>query len=329
MAVGKTLLKSTLFSLRDPALALAHVNAELSEDNDACMFITLFCGMIHLKTGDMIYSCAGHNPPLLMRGSGSVEWVTPAPCPPVGICPGIAYHNHSVRLAPGDLLLLYTDGVTEAMDPSDVLFGDERLLDFARRHREDSASDLVGALRQVVHAHAAGAEQSDDITALAVRYLGPSDGAESTPTGTIPSAERSPDASLSLHNRIDELPRLREWLDALAGPLSLSAEIVGQLHLALEEWVANVVAHAFPDGGEHTIQLRLWRMPSEVRIAIEDDGEPFDPTARAEPDTTLPLEHRPIGGLGIHFVRKTMDGFSYRREGKSNIVTLVKRIDEG
>lgn len=171
MAVGKTLLKSTLYSLRDPALALAHVNAELSEDNDACMFITMFCGMIHLKTGDMIYSSAGHNPPLLLRGTGLLEWLTPASCPPVGICPGIAYHNHSARLAPGDLLLLYTDGITEAMDPSDVLFGNKRLLDFARQHREDSARDLVEALCQVVHAHAAGAEQSDDITALAVRYL--------------------------------------------------------------------------------------------------------------------------------------------------------------
>ncbi|MDZ7620578.1 MAG: ATP-binding protein, partial [Patescibacteria group bacterium] len=229
---------------------------------------------------------------------------------------------------PRDMLLLYTDGVTEAMDPADVQFGDERLLDFAQRHREDTARELVANLRQAVQAHAAGAEQSDDITALAVRFL-PTSKVEMAGTEDAASnGTPAPNASLSLPNRIDELPRLREWLEEQAGPCLLSSDIVGELHLALEEWTVNVISYAFPEGGEHAIELRLWRMPGQVRIQIEDDGEPFDPTARAEPDTTLPLEHRPIGGLGIHFIRKTMNTVSYRREGGRNVVTLTKDLPE-
>jgi len=212
------------------------------------------------------------------------------------------------------------------MNPSDVLFGDERLLDFAQQHRQAGAADLVRMLCEAVHSHAAGAEQSDDITALAVRYLsGPNASAPGTSEAEQP-AETSPASSLVLQNRIDELPRLATWLDELGASRALPSEATRDLHLALEEWLTNVISYAYSDEKEHAIRLRLWHMPGQLRIEIADDGEPFDPTARREPDTTLPLEHRPIGGLGIHFVRKTMDGFSYRREDGHNIVTLTKHL---
>jgi sigma-B regulation protein RsbU (phosphoserine phosphatase) len=325
MAVGKTLLKSTVQTVRAPARALRHVNNELAEDNASCMFITLFCGILNLKTGDFIYANAGHNPPLLRRQNGTVERLDERASPALGMQPGTAYQNHSLRLGHSDLLVLYTDGVTEAMSPADVMFGEADLLAYLRREGQQPAKPLLEGLGRAVHTHAAGAAQSDDITALAVRYLAEPINPDGKPGAEV--AARAPDAKLSLSNHLEELARLTAWIEELATALTLSAELAGNLNLSLEEWVVNVISYAYEDQADHAIELRLWREPGELRITIEDDGRPFDPTAQAEVDTTLALEHREIGGLGIYFIRKTMDQFAYRRESGHNIVTLVKKLE--
>ena len=91
----------------------------------------------------------------------------------------------------------------------------------------------------------------------------------------------------------------------------------------------NVVSYAFPGEGRHEILFRLWREQSRVIVAIEDDGQPFDPTAQAEPDTTAGIAERSIGGLGIHFIRKTMNAMGYRRDNGRNIVVIDKHISSG
>jgi sigma-B regulation protein RsbU (phosphoserine phosphatase) len=323
MAVGKTLMKSSVQTLRTPGRALAHVNHELAEDNESCMFITMFCGILNLKTGDFIYANAGHNPPLLARLDGSVEALDERPSPALGACLGASYPNHSRCLKPGDLLVLYTDGVTEAMSPENEMFGDDGLLEFVRRDGHLDAKPLLENMAQAVQAHAAGAPQSDDITALVVRYRDVMD----TPEESAKPANRPPDASLNLLNQLGEFPRLVAWIEEQGRMLELPPPLVSTLNLALEEWVVNVIQYGYEDDLEHRIELRLWLDATEVRIVIEDDGRPFDPTAQAEADTSLPVAERPIGGLGIHFIRKTMDRFSYRREDDHNMITLAKSLD--
>jgi sigma-B regulation protein RsbU (phosphoserine phosphatase) len=326
MAVGKTLLKSSIQTLRDPARALGHVNVELAEDNDSCMFITLFCAVLNLRTGDLIYANAGHNPPVLARVAGDLESVAEPPGPALGVAPAAVYANHSRRLLPGDLLVLYTDGVTEAMNPAYAMFGDDGLEDYVRRESRCGTKAFLEGLGRVVHAHAAGAPQSDDITALAVRHLAPAAPvAEATPrVDTAPPAP--PAATLELRNHLDELPRLAAWVEATSARLALPADLSMKLNLVLEEWVVNVVSYAFTDAATHPIAVRLWRVGDQLRIEVEDDGRPFDPTAQAAADTSLAIEHRAIGGLGIHFIRQTVDTFGYRRESGRNIVTLIKRL---
>lgn len=136
----------------------------------------------------------------------------------------------------------------------------------------------------------------------------------------------SPDSVLRLTNSLAELPRLIAWLKAHGASCGLPPALVSSLDLALEEWVVNVISYAYEDKASHTIELRLRRDADEVRVTVEDDGRPFDPTLHAEADTSLAPEHRQIGGLGIHFIRKTMDRFDYRRENGRNIVTLAKKL---
>ncbi|NLX96796.1 MAG: SpoIIE family protein phosphatase [Rhodopirellula sp.] len=328
MAVGKTLLKSTVQSVRAPARALAHVNDELAEGNESCMFITMFCGILNLKTGDFIYSNAGHNPPLLARRDGTVERLDDAPGLILGIASGAAYEDHSRRLNAGDLLLLYTDGVTEAMDSAKLLFGDDRLREFVHRNGHQAPQPLLENLGTAVHAHAGSAAQSDDITALAVRYRTQRSGGEDlSPAADI--TRPTPDATVSFRNDLDELTRLAGWLQEQGSALRIPASLLMSLNLALEEWLINVISYAYGDDDEHRIVVRLWRGRDELLMEIEDDGRPFDPTVQAETDTSLPLEHRPIGGLGIHFIRQTMDRLTYRREGGRNRITMAKSLVGG
>ena len=323
MAVGKTLLKSTIQAVRNPGRALTLVNTELAGDNDSCMFITAFCGILNLRTGDLTFANAGHNPPLVVRTGGQADSLRRKPGPALAAMPGSCYENEIARLAPGDLLLLYTDGVTESMDPANTMFSEEQLASIARREHQAAARPLIEAIVRAVHAHAAGTEQSDDITLLAVRVQAYPDAAGQTAGGSAPPAR------LSLANRRDELPLLAAWIDEQAAALSFPAPLAMSLNLALEEWVVNVISYAYADAAAHTIELRLWRGPDRLRIEIEDDGRPFDPTAQAAPDTDAPLELRKIGGLGIHFIRKTVDEMSYHRRDNHNLLILVKRLPAG
>jgi anti-sigma regulatory factor (Ser/Thr protein kinase) len=237
--------------------------------------------------------------------------------------PGSRYENESARLAPGDLLLLYTDGVTESMNPASVMFGEEQLAAIAQREHRAATRVLIEAIVRAVHVHAAGTEQSDDITLLAVRVQTYPDAAGQAASSAAPLSR------LTLANRRDELPRLAAWIEEQAGALSFSAPLAMSLNLALEEWVVNIISYAYADAAAHAIELRLWSEPGRLRIEIEDDGRPFDPTVHAAPDTDAPLEFRKIGGLGIHFIRKTVDEMRYHRRDNHNLLTLVKQLPAG
>lgn len=321
MAVGKTLLKSTVQSVRDPARALAHVNDELEEGNDSCMFITMFCGILNLKSGDLIYANAGHNPPLVLRVDGTVELLDDPPDLIVGVASGAHYEVHSRRLNPGDLLLLYTDGVTEAMSSAGEQFGDSRLREFVQQEGCRRAKELLECLGRAVRAHAGPAAQSDDITALAVRYHGAPGGEEGAPAAF--GAVREADAMLTLRNQLDELPRLADWIRETGYRLGVLEPVRARLNLVLEEWLVNVISYGHVEGGEHVIELRMWRSGDELWVEVADDGRPFDPTVQTRADVSLPLEHRPIGGLGIHLIREMVDRFMYHRQDDRNVITLV------
>ena len=151
---------------------------------------------------------------------------------------------------------------------------------------------------------------------------------ERTPSAPHPTggATAPPKTTIRLRNHLDDLATLVAWLETDVAALDVPPSLVMTLNLVLEEWIVNVISYAYTDTLEHTIELRLWRTATELRIEIEDDGRPFDPTAQADVDTTLPIEQRKIGGLGIHFIRKTMDHFAYRRENGRNLVTVAKTI---
>jgi phosphoserine phosphatase RsbU/P len=173
MARAMTLLRMEALRGAPPAEILSRVNEQLCENNDAGMFVTLFCGVLDVKSGAFDYSNAGHNPPLTGAANRDFARLAVPRGLVAGMIEGAVFKDAHSALAPGDVLLLYTDGVTEAMNPENELYGEERLLSLLDAARFRSAQSLVNAVRKDVVAFATGAAQSDDITLLAIRYLAP------------------------------------------------------------------------------------------------------------------------------------------------------------
>lgn len=139
-------------------------------------------------------------------------------------------------------------------------------------------------------------------------------------------AQGSRQLRLSFSADLDELAPLAEAVEAVGDELGWEPATVMRMNLVLEEIIANIVNHGYADGRPGRIEVWLDADPAEVRLRIEDDADPFDPFAVAEPDLSLAIEDRPIGGLGVHFVRSYTDAQAYQREDGRNRVTLVKRL---
>ena len=129
-------------------------------------------------------------------------------------------------------------------------------------------------------------------------------------------------------NAVSEIGRLHASVSQFCRENGLSADIEGDLSLALEEILMNVIRYGHPEGGRHEILINLSLENECVTVEVEDDGTPFNPLDAPEPDIEAPIEKRPIGGLGIHLVRILMDGLEYRRTNGRNLLSMRKRLTD-
>jgi sigma-B regulation protein RsbU (phosphoserine phosphatase) len=196
MAVTKTLIKSRAADDPSTGSILTHVNDELARDNSECMFVTLFLGILHTGSGEVTFANAGHNPPYIKRADGRVERLGTEKNCVVGVMRDMTFGEGRTLMVPGDTMLLYTDGVTEAMDSEQRLFSEARLADMLASRTQDSAQALVEEIAAEVRRFESGTEQSDDITLLVLGYLGKKN---EEPSATL---------ELTAENQISEIPRV-------------------------------------------------------------------------------------------------------------------------
>ena len=301
MATIRSLFRSVTAHEEHAHLIAARINDTLSEQNDQNMFVTLFVGVLDLKSGRLHYCNAGHNAPLL-----NGEFLPVHANLPIGVLSGFEYEAQEITLERSDLLFLYTDGLTEAENTRHELYGEARMLAAIKGKLALRPRQIVDTMCAELAAFVGEAQQSDDLTMLAIRYQVP---------------------AIVMRNDIQQIPTLAEWVDGLHVP----AEFNMPINLALEEAVSNVMLYAYPGRTDGKVFVEYLEMPAgdgkQMIFTISDSGIPFDPTAKGEADITLSAEERAIGGIGIHLVRQLMDQISYERIDDKNILTLIKKVE--
>jgi sigma-B regulation protein RsbU (phosphoserine phosphatase) len=310
MAVTKTLFRATAGDGGTPGEILARLNAEICRDNESCMFVTFFCGILNIRTGEVDYSNGGHNLPYHLHDDG-LSPLENLGGRSLGLVEQSPYTSGHMVLRPGETLLLYTDGVTEAMDRSRALYSEQRLEELLEAAGSSTPRQMISDLIRDVRNFAGDVPQSDDITALALRYFG---------TGKGGNVE------IRILNRLADLAAARQALTEFARQNRVLEDVVHDLNLALGEILTNIISYGYPDSGQHEILVRLSIQSGEIRFEVEDDGRPFNPLNAPEADTSKPLEERDLGGLGIHLVRKLTDGLEYRRQEGKNLLIVKKRL---
>jgi serine phosphatase RsbU (regulator of sigma subunit) len=172
MAAAKTLIKVHALRAESTAGIVTRVNRELSVNNDYCMFVTLFLAIINLKTGEVVMTNAGHNPPYRVRQEKGIESISDRNGPAVGVMETSNYTESTMMLERDDLVVVYSDGVTEAKDQSNQLYGEARLEELLRSDSVSTAESTVRAIADAVTTFEEGTRQSDDVTVIAIQYHG-------------------------------------------------------------------------------------------------------------------------------------------------------------
>lgn len=307
MMRAKTELKSLTEADNQICDVFTHGNAALCEGNDAGMFVTAWQGGLNLETGLVKYANAGHNPPLVKHADGSCEYLRTKVGFVLAGMDGVRYKTQELQLQKGDVVFLYTDGVTEATNSENQLYGESRLKNLLESFNGQSMKELCTAVKADVDLFVGEAPQFDDITMVALKYNGKPD----IPTIRFENAQTN------------DVTAVTEFVEAELEKLDCPLKKQMQIDVAIDEIFSNIVKHGYKGkGGEVTVEVIAEDDPRGVSLRFTDSGVPFNPLTNASPDISLSAEERQIGGLGIYMVKQTMDDITYKYENEKNILTL-------
>ncbi len=314
MVIAKTLIKNRAQMGVSPAEVLAYTNEQLCEGNDAELFVTVWMAIIEISTGRGIAVNAGHEHPVICRKGGEYELVVYRHSPAVATLEGLRFREHEFRLYPGDSLFVYTDGVPEATNAHDEMFGNQRMLDAINEVRDQSPEARLRHVKEAIDGFVGDAPQFDDITMLCLDYMGP---------------DKEADNVLTVDAKVEHLDEVLAYVDERLERIDCPMRKMMQIDVAVEELFVNIASYAYgPEGGTATIRVNVDSDPRRVSVTLSDSGVPYNPLLKQDPDITLPAEKRRIGGLGIYMVKQSMDDFTYEyREGRNN-TTITKILDD-
>ena len=313
MMTAKTIIKDLAESGMAVNEIFTKANEKLCENNESGMFVTAWMGILDIPSGKLQFANAGHNPPVLKRADGSFEYLKTRAGFVLAGMEGVRYRVGELTLCSGDRLFLYTDGVPEATNTKNELYGENRLLEFMNKNVTVEATELLPKLKKDIDEFVGEAPQFDDITMLTFDYNYQKGGGQMV-NKIFPAKTEA----LS-----DVLAFVEEKLESWECAMKLQMAIC----VAIEEVFVNVAHYAYGDGdGNVEFNIGFDEETSVVTFQMLDSGVQFDPLQKPDPDVTLSAEERNIGGLGIFITKKTMDSVTYLYENGKNILTMKKKI---
>ena len=315
MAVTRSVFRTVSARESMPDRIMAALNETIVDMNDSNMFVTLFVGVLDLPTGRLRYCNAGHDAPLLV-GAG----VGLLPCDsniPVGVRPSWKFTLQESQIFTGTTIFLFTDGLTEAENTSHDQFQMQRVNEVGEQallHHQQEPRQFIELMTYAVHQFVGEAEQSDDLTMMAIQYI-------------KMQRDVKMRKSIVLPNDVKAVPELTTFVEEVCEAVGFGPGDTTMINLAIEEAVVNVMKYAYPHDTKGDVTIEAVSNDVRLKFTIIDTGKPFDPTVQAQADTTLSAKERPIGGLGIHLVRQIMDSINYERMENLNVLTLRKKFE--
>ena len=321
MMVVKSMLQNDVMEGMSPAAALTNINDRICQNEHEGMFVTVWLGVLDLKSGELKAANAGHEYPAIRHAGGEYEIYRDRHSFVIGGMEGIQYKEYELTLEPGSKIFLYTDGVTEAIDKNNEMFGLDRMIEALNTVKDGDVTETLEEVKVSVDDFVGGEEQFDDMTMLCFDYKG-----GEAQKNEI-DKELLVDVTLpaEIENQAIVTDRIDEELDRLDCP----PKQLAQINIAIDELFSNIAKYAYAPGkGDATVRMELEREPAKaVSITFIDSGTPYDPIAEKDPDITLSAEERGIGGLGILMVKKSMDDLKYEYKDGKNIF-MIKRVIE-
>ena len=313
MMTAKTIIKDLAESGLPVNEIFIRANEKLCENNESGMFVTAWMGILDLNTGNMQFANAGHNPPLLKHADGSFEYLKTRAGFVLAGMEGVQYRATEIALAPGDRLFLYTDGVPEATNADNKLYGEDRLLEFINQKSTVDAKVLLPALKANIDEFVGDAPQFDDITMLMLDYKSYQGGEHMT--------------YKTFNAQTEALSDILGFVDLMLEKYECPMKIQTAICVAIEEVFVNIARYAYKkEEGDVTLGIGFDKESRIITFSMRDTGVPFDPLKKPDPDITLPAEERKIGGLGIFITKKTMDTVEYAYVNGENVLTMTKKI---
>lgn len=321
MAKTNTLLNSAIQLSDSPRTILAYVNAELCKNNNECYFVTLALYCIDLKTRKVVYSNSGHEDSIIIKKNNEVILKKEKRTAPMGLDQYNNYDEDEFSLDVGDILFLYTDGVVEAINKNDELFGLERLTSELKNIGDKSTKEIVNHIENKISEFSAGLEQYDDITMLCFKFND-----IVVDESKISKWEKEYSA---VYESVDEIDTfIEECLKSSYDNEDIYKKYLYELELCIEEIVVNICDYAFStmndENNKLSIKVVIDKNLDKLSISFIDGGKAFDPTATKNVNILQGIDKRGIGGFGIHITKNIVDILEYERTDNKNILTIAK-----
>ena len=318
MMISKTILQSCAMLGNGAAETLTRMNEALCSNNQVEMFVTVWLGILQISIGKLTAANAGHEYPAIKRKDGKFELLKDKHGLVIGGMAGTRYKEYEIQMNPGDVLYVYTDGVPEASDAENHMYGTARMIEALNKHEVSDVKHLIESVRDDVNDFVKDAEQFDDITMLCMEYK-----------GMIKNSEDENQAKnvLTVEATTENLYQVMGFVDERLEAADCPPKAQMQVDLVVEEIFVNVANYAYaPNTGDVTVGFELEKDSEMAVITFEDSGVPYDPLKKEDPDVTLEAQDRQIGGLGIFMVKKNVDDISYEYRDGKNILTMKKAL---
>lgn len=317
MARTITLIRALAKENSTPSEILSAVNQELCVDNEECQFVTVFCGVLELDSGDFTYTSGGHDAPILVRDR-HVQYLELETMPPLGIYEDAVFKQHQFKLVANDLILFYTDGIIEAMNLDGEFFSDTRLIEMIAAYPPTNTTRAVRTIQHFCQEFVGDAPQFDDMTLLAMQYL---------PANPFLKTSNVMEWNLTLNSELTELENVKQALNKILNNAGVTLEIIENTQLIVEEILVNIIQYGYENRSDGNIDLRLEMNEQNLIMTFKDGGKPFNPlTEVAMPDLTSDDAERSLGGFGFFLVQELSEQVDYAYQDGKNILTVSQLI---